>query len=199
MWLWGRGKGKQDAAAKTDKLASLAIAQSLLETEFKQRPAGKAGLCLRVHSGNKKDTTPHLTVADLEGIADRALGIGAVVSGTEFKATQDQFKFLWLICKNDDLADLLTAMSKVVTGLRGKGNTANLLIAMVQFRKEDESNVFWMYEFDRDRFYPFVPLEDPRRDNDLEMKMAAKLEKVIPTEPQLERWHALWGAPFEAV
>ncbi|MSP78789.1 MAG: hypothetical protein EXR67_04470 [Dehalococcoidia bacterium] len=200
MWLFGRSKAKDaPSKIKPDKLSTLATVSNILEEQFHMRPIGKLGLCLRPHSGAKKDTSPKLTEPDLEAFANNALGIGAVTSGTEFKATQDQYKYLWLVLRNDDLPDLLSAGSKIITAIKEKGHDANLVAAVIPFRSEDGKEVNWIYELDRDRFYPFVPQTEPRRDNQLEVELATKTEKDLPVEQQLERWRAVWGAPLDVI
>ena len=196
------GKDKQETGkAKPDKLAALVKALPVLEQEFKLRPVGKAGLCLRAHSGDKKDKTPPLTAMDMEARADEVLKFGVVAANTSYKAVEDSYKFLWLILQSDDFANLVFVTSKVAASLREKGHADNLVVGMFPFLKDDK-DVFWVYSFGRDRFYPFVPGdEEPRRNNQLEVDMAEKLEKDkdFPLEQHLELWRALWGAPFNIV
>ena len=200
MWLFARGKAKSASAApKPDKLSSLATVSPRLAEQFHLNPTGKLGLCLRAHSGSKKDTSPKLTESDLEMLANSALGTSAVTQGTEFKATQDQYQYLWLVLRNTDLGDLLSATSKVVTVIKEKGKKDLLVAALIPFRADEGKEANWIYEFDRDRFYPFVPETEPRRNNQLEIEMAEKTEKEMPVEQQLERWRAIWGAPLDAI
>ena len=60
--------------------------------------------------------------------------------------------------------------------------------------------VQWIFSYRRGTFYPFVAVPGTqRRDNALEMSISAKIEDELPMEKDLERWYALWGAPFESL
>ena len=78
--------------------------------------------------------------------------------------------------------------------LTAKGFGSQLLAAIFKF-EGGEQPVFWIYGFKRGAFWPFVPLDDSKRDNATELELKAKLEHELPIEQDLTRWLALFDAP----
>ena len=57
--------------------------------------------------------------------------------------------------------------------------------------------VYWIYNYKRGAFYPFVPARgDQQRDNERELVLKAQIGAELPVEPELERWFPLWGIPI---
>jgi hypothetical protein len=52
-----------------------------------------------------------------------------------------------------------------------------------------------VYLYKQGTFYPFVPQDDKRRDNLLEIQVRDMLTNDLPIEPATNRWMAVWGAP----
>ena len=59
------------------------------------------------------------------------------------------------------------------------------------------SPVYWIYNYKRGAFYPFVPAGgEQRRDTERELRLKAQIGNELPVEPELERWFPLWGIPI---
>jgi hypothetical protein len=57
--------------------------------------------------------------------------------------------------------------------------------------------VYFIYNFKRGSFYPFVPGGGPqRRDTEAELRLKAQVGAELPIEPELERWFPLWDVPL---
>jgi hypothetical protein len=64
------------------------------------------------------------------------------------------------------------------------------------FRDEASKPVYWIYNYKRGSFYPFVPAAGAQqRDSERELRLKAQIGAELPIEPELERWFPLWGIP----
>jgi hypothetical protein len=72
-----------------------------------------------------------------------------------------------------------------------------VLCAVFPFEDEKGNRVYWIYNYKRGAFYPFVPAEgEQKRDNERELKLKAQAGNELPIEPELERWFPLWDIPI---
>jgi hypothetical protein len=64
--------------------------------------------------------------------------------------------------------------------------------------EHDHAPLYWIYNYKRGAFYPFVPRAgaEKERDNERELRLQAQLSGELPVEAELERWFPLWGAPI---
>jgi hypothetical protein len=56
--------------------------------------------------------------------------------------------------------------------------------------------VYFIYNFKRGSFYPFVPRGEKSRDNERELRLKSQAGAELPMEPELERWYPLWDIPL---
>ena len=73
-----------------------------------------------------------------------------------------------------------------------------LLVAIFPFTYND-TEVQWIYSFTRNRFYPFIPVNDKDRDSILEFELSSTVEGLLPIEEELEHWYGIWGAPLSGI
>jgi len=59
----------------------------------------------------------------------------------------------------------------------------------------DAKPFYLVYLYKRGTFYPFAPLPNERRDNELELRVKAIVGADLPFEPDLSRWFPLWDTP----
>ena len=60
---------------------------------------------------------------------------------------------------------------------------------MFAFRDEAGKPVYWIYNYKRGAFYPFVPAAgEQQRDNERELRLKAQIGTELPIEAELERW-----------
>jgi hypothetical protein len=186
--LLGRKKG---TAAARDRLFAMATAHMALESQFQLRPVGKAAVCFKPVSAS--------FFLNLEAEVRGLLAVGERTAGTRYRVVDDSYGFRWVVLQDRDFEDLVTGVDLVGETFKEQGYQKQLLAAVFPFRG-DGQEVQWVYSFKRGFFYPFVPAPGTeRRDNAREMSLGAKMEKELPIEKELERWYALWGAPFEAL
>jgi hypothetical protein len=72
-----------------------------------------------------------------------------------------------------------------------------VLCAVFAFEDERRRPLYWIYNYKRGFFYPFVPAAgQERRDNERELVLKAQVGAELPVEPELTRWFPLWGIPI---
>ena len=119
----------------------------------------------------------------------------ATDTGTKLEQSDDDFGYRWMIFRDDDFEDLVTAVNTVASELQAGGYGDRVLAAV--FAWEDNGQpVDFIYNFKRGKFYPFAPKPGKTRDNEYELRLKAQIENDLPIEPELDRWFPLWDAPL---
>lgn len=182
--LFGRKRLKEPAP---DKLFALTTAAVSLELECGLKPAGVAAVIFKpLSAGEFSQAT-----ADI----DELVASVAAGAGSKLERKKDSFGFEWVIVRDPDLEDQVTAVHAVASELQAKGFGGQLLAAAFRF-DGGERPVYWIYGFKRGTWWPFVPTgEKQERDNARELQLKAQLEKELPVEQDLSRWLALYDAP----
>jgi PspAB-like protein len=182
------GRRKRSASAARDQLFALSTARVTLEVELELRTAGVAAVIYKPMSAGEFARA----ASDIEQLLDAV----AAEANSRIERRTDSFGFEWLIIRDDDLEDLITAVNLVATELSDAGFAPQLLAAAFRF-SGGEHPVYFVYGFKTGTFWPFVPAGDGQeRDNAQELELKAKLEKELPIEQDLTRWLALYDAPI---
>jgi hypothetical protein len=183
--LFGRKKLKP---AAPDRLFALTTAAVTLETECDLKPAGVAAIVFKPLSAGE------FTRAENE--IQQLLDAVAVGSGTKLERRDDSFGYTWLVVRDPDLEDQVTAIHTVGSELVAQGFGEQLLAAAFRFEGGGHP-VYWIYGYKRGAFWPFVPTgENQKRDNARELELKAKLDGELPIEADLSRWFGLFDAPI---
>ena len=66
----------------------------------------------------------------------------------------------------------------------------------VSIGKVNAQRVYWIFNYKRDTFYPFVPKGDKERDMERELRLRAAMARELPLENEPERWFPLWDVPL---
>jgi hypothetical protein len=181
------GKKKLSGPAR-DRLFALTTAAITMETELGLRTAGAAGVCFKPLSAGDFVRAEN----ELQELLDRV----AVDSGSRLERREDKFGYTWIVVRDSDLEDQVTAVHAVDSGLEEAGFGAQLLAAVFKF-DGGKHPVYWVYGYKRGTFWPFVPTgEGQERDNAEELELKAKLEPELPIEPDLSRWFGVFDAPL---
>ena len=67
--------------------------------------------------------------------------------------------------------------------------------AVFAFRDHRDRPLYWIYNYKRGAFYPFVPAGGGSSATTSELGSRPR-SAGPPVEPELERWFPLWGIPF---
>jgi hypothetical protein len=184
--LRGKRELKQPAA---DRLFAMSTAYVKLDEELNLKSTGQAAIVFQP-----------LATADFEGIVkdmEEVVRSTGDETGTTVSSTDDEFGYRWMVLSDDEMEDLVVGVNAVSTAIQGGGYGDRVLCAVFALRDERGKKVYWIYNYKRGAFYPFVPAGGAQqRDNERELRLKAQIGADLPVEPELERWFPLWGIPI---
>ncbi len=183
-----RGKRQIKTAAPTDRVFAMTTAQVTLEMQLLLKSTGKSAIVFQP-----------LATADFEQIVrdmEEVVRSTGDETGTTIETSDDDFGYRWMILADPDFEDLVVGLNAVSTALEAGGYGDRILAAVFPFRDEAGKSVYWIYNYKRGAFYPFVPAAGAQqRDSERELRLKAQIGAELPIEPELERWFPLWGIP----
>jgi PspAB-like protein len=182
--LFGRKKLKEPAR---DRLFALTTAAVTLDVSCGLKPAGVGAIVFKPLSAGA------FTQVDQD--VEQLLTSVATSQGSSLDHKKDSFGFEWVIVRDPQLEDEVTAVYAVGKEFTERGFGAQLLAAVFRFDGGDHA-VYWIYGYKTGTFWPFVPTSDKERDNARELELKAKLEPELPVEKDLTKWFALFDAPI---
>jgi hypothetical protein len=182
------GKRKMKAPAES-RLFAMSTAAVTLELTLELRSAGKAAIVFQP-----------LATADFSSIVkdmeEVLRGTGDDV-GTQVEKSDDSFGYRWMVLTDEEFEDLVVGINVVSQALQDGGYGERILCAVFAFRDPQDQPVYWIYNYKRGAFYPFVPAGGAqRRDSERELRLKAQIGHELPVEAELERWFPLWGIPI---
>jgi hypothetical protein len=184
--ITGRRKLKAPAP---DRLFALTTAYVTMEVELGLRTRGSAGIVFQA-----------LQTADFNTILSDMEEVVAGTStdaGTQLERHDDSFGYRWMILRDADFEDLVTGVNAISTALEAGGYGDRVLCAVFPFEDDQNRPVYWIYNYKRGFFYPFVPASgEQQRDNERELRLKAQVGAELPVESELERWFPLWDIPI---
>jgi hypothetical protein len=184
-----RGKRALKKPAPTDRVFAMTTAQVTLELELNLKSTTKAAIVFQPLATSDFEQI----VRDMEEVV-RSAGSD---TGTEIQVRDDDFGYRWMVLVDPDFEDLVVGINAVSTALEGGGYGDRILCAVWAFRDEASKPVYWIYNYKRGAFYPFVPAGGAQqRDNERELRLKAQIGAELPIEAELERWFPLWGIPI---
>ncbi|MEA2439710.1 MAG: hypothetical protein QOH76_1134 [Thermoleophilaceae bacterium] len=181
------GKRKLKLPAR-DRLFAMVTAQVTLETALGLKHRNVAGIAFQ-----------SLATADFKSIVDETKELlegAAEDTGTKIETTKDDYGYAWLVLRDEDFDDLVVSINTVSSSLEGGGYGDRLLAAVFAF-EEDGRPLYFIYNFKRGMYYPFVPAPgSQKRNTERELQLKAQIASELPIEPELERWFPLWEIPL---
>jgi hypothetical protein len=185
--LFGR---KQLQGPAAERLFALSTAAVTLEVDLGLRFAGAGAIVYKPLSAGEFSAVEQ----DVDGL----LRAAAKESGSEVESKTDEFGYDWVVVRDEDLEDVVTAVHAAASELQARGFGGQLLAAVFRFEGRDgpEKPAYWIYGYKTGTFWPFVPAgEGQKRDNAEELGLKSKLEGELPVEQDLTKWFGVFGAP----
>ena len=185
--LTGKRKLAQPAE---DRLFAITTAYVTFETAQEITTRGSAAIVFQ-----------SLATADFTSIVrdmEEVVRATASDSATAVDTSQDSYGFSWLILKGRDFDSLAVGINAVSGALEAGGYGERVLCAVFAFQDTRSRPLYWIYNYKRGSFYPFVPAPgaQQQRDNERELVLKAQAGSELPIEPELARWFPLWGIPI---
>jgi hypothetical protein len=172
-----------------DRLFAMSTANVTFETSLGLSSRGAAAIVFQP-----------LSTADFSSIVkdmEEVVRGTASDSGTTVETSDDSYEYRWLILRGQDFDQLVVGVNAVSTALEGGGYGDRVLCAVFAFQDEHRRPLYWIYNYKRGYFYPFVPAGgSEQRDSERELVLKAKIGSELPVEPELARWFPLWGIPI---
>jgi hypothetical protein len=183
-----------------DRLFAISTAYITLQSEHQIDPAGKAAIVFQALATSEFEAT----LREMEEVLAATGG----ESGTKVASQDDSYGYRWMVLHNPDGApsveDLAVGINAVSSSIETAGYGERLLCAVFAFTDAQKRQVYFIYNYKRGYWYPFVPLgasagdaDHPgERSTERELQLKAQMASELPIEPELERWFPLWGIPI---
>jgi hypothetical protein len=192
--LTGRHEVKGPAP---DRLFAISTAYITLESEHGIVPQGRAAIVFQALATSDFETT----IKEMEEVV-RETG---KESGTTVSTQDDSYGYRWMVLSNPEgspsVEDLAVGINAVSSSIETGGHGERLLCAVFAFADAQKRKVYFIYNYKRGYWYPFVPdssdsAESQQRSTERELQIKAQMSAELPIEPELERWFPLWGIPI---
>jgi hypothetical protein len=190
--LTGRHEVKGPAP---DRLFAISTAYIALQSEHGIDPAGTAAIVFQALATAEFEAT----LRDMEEVVKATGGD----NGTTVSTQDDSFGYRWMVLRNPDDAstveDLAVGINAVSGSIETAGHGERLLCAVFAFVDAQKRPVYFIYNYKRGFWYPFVPVGSDstnERSTERELQLKAQMASELPIEPELERWFPLWGIPL---
>ncbi len=192
--LTGRHEVKGPAP---DRLFAISTAYIALQTEHQIEPAGAAAIVFQA-----------LQTGEFEGVIKDMEEVVVATGGennTQVHTEDDQFGYRWMVLKDGEIEDLAVGINAVSGSIETAGHGERLLCAVFAFKDAKGHKLYFIYNYKRGFWYPFVPASGTTtssatqatgRSTERELQLKAQMASELPIEPELERWFPLWGIPI---
>jgi hypothetical protein len=189
--LTGRHEVKGPAP---DRLFAITTAYVTLQSEHQIEPAGSAAIVFQALATSEFEAT----LRDMEEVVKATGGDSGMGVSTE----DDSYGYRWMVLRNPEgkpsVEDLAVGINAVSGSIETAGHGERLLCAVFAFEDAPKRRIYFIYNYKRGFWYPFVP--DPEnskeRLTERELQIKAQISSELPIEPELERWFPLWGIPI---
>ena len=177
-----------------DRLFAISTAYVTLQAEHQIDPVGTAAIVFQALATSEFETT----LREMEEVVTATGG----ESGTKVASQDDSFGYRWMVLHNPDGApsveDLAVGINAVSSSIETAGYGERLLCAVFAFVDAQKRRIYFIYNYKRGYWYPFVPVSagSNERSTERELQLKAQMASELPIEPELERWFPLWGIPI---
>jgi PspA associated protein B len=177
-----------------DRLFAISTAYIALQSEHQIDPAGTAAIVFQALATSEFEAT----LRDMEEVVKATGGDSGMGVSTE----DDSYGYRWMVLRNPDgapsIEDLAVGINAVSSSIETAGHGERLLCAVFAFTDAQKRRVYFIYNYKRGYWYPFVPDPDnsQQRMTERELQIKAQMSSELPIEPELERWFPLWGIPI---
>ncbi len=190
--LTGRREVKGPAP---DRLFAITTAYITLQSEHGIAPAGKAAIVFQALATSEFEAT----LKDMEEVVTATGGD----SGTTVATENDSYGYRWMVLSNPagtpSVEDLAVGINAVSSAIETAGHGERLLCAVFAFADQNNKRIYFIYNYKRGYWYPFVPAaggSEQERSTERELQIKAQIGEELPIEPEIERWFPLWGIPI---
>ncbi|HLM86481.1 MAG TPA: hypothetical protein VK272_09890 [Solirubrobacteraceae bacterium] len=177
-----------------DRLFAISTAYITLQSEYQIDPAGAAAIVFQSLATAEFEST----LRDMEEVV-RATG---GETGTTVSTEDDSYGYRWMVLRNPagapSVEDLAVGINAVSSSIETAGHGERLLCAVFAFADAKKRRIYFIYNYKRGYWYPFVPEpgSTSERSTERELQIKAQMASELPIEPELKRWFPMWGIPI---
>jgi hypothetical protein len=183
-----------------ERLFAISTAYITLQSEHEIDPAGSAAIVFQSLATADFEST----IREMEEVVKATGG----ESGTQVSTQDDTFGYRWMVLRNPpgapSVEDLAVGINAVSSSIESAGHGERLLCAVFAFKDANSAPIYFIYNYKRGCWYPFVPAAAgsaggagaQQRSTERELQLKAQMGSELPIEPELERWFPLWGIPI---
>jgi PspAB-like protein len=191
--LTGRHEVKGPAP---DRLFAITTAYVTLQSEHGIVPAGTAAIVFQALATSEFEAT----LKEMEEVVTATGG----ESGMAVTSENDSYGYRWMVLHNPagspSVEDLAVGINAVSSSIETAGHGDRLLCAVFAFADAQGKRIYFIYNYKRGYWYPFVPAgsdsQSQERSTERELQIKAQIGEELPIEPEIERWFPLWGIPI---
>ncbi len=184
-------------APAPDRLFAITTAYITLQSEHAIAPAGTAAIVFQALANSEFEAT----IKDMEAVVTET----GKDSGTSVATQDDSYGYRWMVLHNKpdspSVEDLAVGINAVSSSIETGGHGERLLCAVFAFADAQKRPIYFIYNYKRGYWYPFVPdssagSDGQSRSTERELQIKAQIGEELPIEPEIERWFPLWGIPI---
>ncbi|NQW18977.1 MAG: hypothetical protein HQ478_16010 [Chloroflexi bacterium] len=175
-------------------------AESQLHGQSQITPSRRAGILFRPDENNGFLTT-------LERELIHILNEGEGATKTASRIEDDDHGTRWVVLDDGNFEDLVSSVYTIGNAMTHNDAAQLRIAAVFEFYRSGSSSGeddwapgsvgYWVYRYDRQRFYPFVPEGDEERNRPAETQISQMMRSAnISVEKEVEEWRPIWGIPF---
>ncbi len=189
--LTGRHQVKGPAP---DRLFAITTAYVDLQAEHGVDPSGSAAIVFQALATSEFEST----IKDMEEVVTATGGD----NGTTVKTEDDSYGYRWMILRSPadapSVEDLAVGINAVSSSIETAGFGERLLCAVFGFTDAKGQQIYFIYNYKRGSWYPFVPAPGGAQERSVEreLQLKAQVGSELPVEAEIERWFPLWGIPI---
>ena len=172
----------------SEALFTLSSGQISLETKLNLKSTGKAAISLKSVSGRFFGET----MSEVQNFLD----VSKKDSDLSYQVANDCYGYLWIILQSAEIEDIISAICAVGQTINDRGFSKQLFAAVFQFSNNKTNNRYLIYNYNLNRFYPFVPVNKNERDNEIEKEIMVTIVAEMPFEKDASLWYPIWGLPL---
>jgi len=182
------------AGPAPDRLFAITTAYIALQSEHSIDPIGTAAIVFQALQTSEFEAT----LSEMAEVVKATCG----ESGTTARTQDDSYGYRWMVLENapatPSVEDLAVGINAVSSSIETAGHGERLLCAVFAFKDAQGNPIYFIYNYKRGYWYPFVPQpgEKQQRNTERELQLKAQMADDLPIEPELERWFPLWGIPI---
>jgi hypothetical protein len=173
----------------SEALFTLSSGQISLESKLNLKSTGKAAISLKSVSGRFFTET----MSEVKNFLD----VSKTDSDLSYQVANDSYGYLWIILQSSEIEDNISAISAVGQTINDRGFSKQLFAAVFQFSNNNKTNNrYLIYNYNLNKFYPFVPVNKNERDNEIEREIMLTIVSEMPFEKDASLWYPIWDLPL---